>query len=147
MRRPTILLVATLLVASALTAGAQDRMPPLPTEQLTEQQKQALAEFVAARGQPTGPAGLPIVSLDPIHALGDPLRPLQLVAANLPAIRFEIRLLLPQRDHDLMTHREAVALDERAPGERCRPRGRDARQGRRGRPACLRQLTGQVGTP
>ena len=30
-------------------------MPPLPTEQLTEQQKQALAEFVAARGQPTGP--------------------------------------------------------------------------------------------
>jgi len=55
MRRPTILLVATLLVAAALTAGAQDRMPPLPTEQLTEQQKQALAEFVAARGQPTGP--------------------------------------------------------------------------------------------
>jgi 4-carboxymuconolactone decarboxylase len=30
-------------------------MPPLPTEQLTEQQAQALAEFVAARGQPTGP--------------------------------------------------------------------------------------------
>ena len=54
MRRPTINLVATLLVATG-TAGAQDRMPPLPTEQLTEQQAQALAEFVAARGQPTGP--------------------------------------------------------------------------------------------
>jgi 4-carboxymuconolactone decarboxylase len=54
MRRPTIILVATLLVATG-TAGAQDRMPPLPTEQLTEQQAQALAEFVAARGQPTGP--------------------------------------------------------------------------------------------
>ena len=55
MRRPTIILVATLLVATGITAGAQDRMPPLPTEQLTEQQAQALAEFVAARGQPTGP--------------------------------------------------------------------------------------------
>ena len=30
-------------------------MPPLPKEQLTDEQTQALAEFVAARGQPTGP--------------------------------------------------------------------------------------------
>jgi 4-carboxymuconolactone decarboxylase len=30
-------------------------MPPLPKEQLTDEQAQALAEFVAARGQPTGP--------------------------------------------------------------------------------------------
>jgi 4-carboxymuconolactone decarboxylase len=30
-------------------------MPPLPKEQLSEEQAQALAEFVAARGQPTGP--------------------------------------------------------------------------------------------
>src|SRR5690349_19199954 len=55
MRRPTIIAVATLLVAAGLTAGAQDRMPPLPKEQLTDEQTQALAEFVAARGQPTGP--------------------------------------------------------------------------------------------
>jgi 4-carboxymuconolactone decarboxylase len=34
---------------------AQERMGPIPTDQLTEQQKKALAEFVAARGQPTGP--------------------------------------------------------------------------------------------
>jgi len=48
-------LVATVLAATALPAGAQDRLPPLPTDELTEQQAQALANFVAARGQPTGP--------------------------------------------------------------------------------------------
>jgi 4-carboxymuconolactone decarboxylase len=47
--------VATVLAAAALQAGAQDRMPPLATDALTEQQTQALANFVAARGQPTGP--------------------------------------------------------------------------------------------
>jgi 4-carboxymuconolactone decarboxylase len=48
-------LVATVLVATVLRAGAQDRMPPLPADALTEQQAQALTNFVAARGQPTGP--------------------------------------------------------------------------------------------
>ena len=54
-RWPTSILSATLLIAAACAAGAQDRMPPLPTAQLTDEQAQALAEFVAARGQPTGP--------------------------------------------------------------------------------------------
>jgi 4-carboxymuconolactone decarboxylase len=49
------ILVATVLAATAPWAGAQDRMPPLPTDALTEQQAQALANFVAARGEPTGP--------------------------------------------------------------------------------------------
>jgi 4-carboxymuconolactone decarboxylase len=30
-------------------------MPPLPSEKLTDAQKKALADFVAARGEPTGP--------------------------------------------------------------------------------------------
>jgi 4-carboxymuconolactone decarboxylase len=54
-RRPTRILAAMLFAAAVFAAGAQDRMPPLPTAQLTEQQAQALAEFVAARGQPMGP--------------------------------------------------------------------------------------------
>src|SRR5688572_5096443 len=54
-RAATSVLLATVLIAAAFAAGAQDRMPPLPKEQLTEEQTQALAEFVAARGQPTGP--------------------------------------------------------------------------------------------
>ena len=48
-------LLAMLLVVAGFAARAQDRMPPLPKEQLTDVQTQALAEFVAARGQPTGP--------------------------------------------------------------------------------------------
>ena len=54
-RRSTGILVATLLASTALAAAAQDRMPPLAAGQLTEQQAQALADFVGARGQPTGP--------------------------------------------------------------------------------------------
>ena len=54
-RRPTSILVAAALFAAGFAAGAQDRMPPLSRDQLTDEQAQALAEFVAARGQPTGP--------------------------------------------------------------------------------------------
>ena len=54
-RRATSMLLATTLVAAGFAAGAQDRMPPLSTDQLSDEQTQALAEFVAARGQPTGP--------------------------------------------------------------------------------------------
>lgn len=55
LRRATSILLAAALLAAGFGAGAQDRMPPLPKEQLTDEQAQALAEFVAARGQPTGP--------------------------------------------------------------------------------------------
>lgn len=48
-------LLAVVLVAVEFGAGAQGRMPPLPKEQLNEEQAQALAEFTAARGEPTGP--------------------------------------------------------------------------------------------
>jgi len=34
---------------------AQDRLGPIPANQLTEQQGESAADFVAARGQPTGP--------------------------------------------------------------------------------------------
>jgi len=48
-------LVAIVLASVPFGGNAQDRMPPIPMPQLTEQQTQALADFVAARGQPTGP--------------------------------------------------------------------------------------------
>jgi len=51
----TSLLAMIVLGGVVLDGAAQDRMPPLPSADLTEQQAQALAEFVAARGQPTGP--------------------------------------------------------------------------------------------
>jgi 4-carboxymuconolactone decarboxylase len=54
-RRETSILVAAVLSAAAFAVGAQDRLPPLPADQLSEEQAQALAEFTAARGAPTGP--------------------------------------------------------------------------------------------
>ena len=54
-RRPASILAATLLAGVGLVAGAQERMPPLPPGALTEQQAQALADFVAAGGELGGP--------------------------------------------------------------------------------------------
>lgn len=54
-RKRRMILVAAVLAATALRVGAQDRMPPLAADALTEQQAQALANFMAARGEPTGP--------------------------------------------------------------------------------------------
>ena len=53
--RPMTVLLAISLAAAAVAVGAQDRLPPLAADQLTEHQTQALADFVAARGEPTGP--------------------------------------------------------------------------------------------
>ncbi len=53
--RLAMVVVATLVIGFGPIATAQDRMGPIPQDQLTEQQAKALAEFVAARGQPTGP--------------------------------------------------------------------------------------------
>lgn len=54
-RRTTSVLVAIVLAGAAFVTEAQDRMPPLPAGELTEPQRQALEDFVAARGEPTGP--------------------------------------------------------------------------------------------
>ena len=47
--------ILVMILAACMNANAQSRMPPIPAEKMTEEQKKALAEFVAARGQPTGP--------------------------------------------------------------------------------------------
>jgi 4-carboxymuconolactone decarboxylase len=54
---PAIALLAILVIGSGVSvaANAQVRMGPIPAEQLTDAQREALAEFVAARGEPTGP--------------------------------------------------------------------------------------------
>ena len=56
-KRRTIVLttILAMILALVMNANAQDRMPPIPADKLTEEQKNALAEFVAARGAPTGP--------------------------------------------------------------------------------------------
>src|SRR5690349_19376406 len=42
-------LVVALLAVSAVPASAQDRMPPIPADRLTEAQRRAIEEFKAAR--------------------------------------------------------------------------------------------------
>lgn len=47
--------VLGLLLSFCSIAQAQDRMPPIPPEKMSEAQKKALAEYTAARGPLTGP--------------------------------------------------------------------------------------------
>lgn len=51
----TAVLTMVLFAAAPAAAIAQNRMPPIPADKMTTAQKKALAEFVAARGEPTGP--------------------------------------------------------------------------------------------
>ena len=58
-------------------ASARERMGPIPKDQLTAEQAKALAEFTAARGQPTGPWNVLLRSpevMSRARALSDYLR-------------------------------------------------------------------------
>jgi 4-carboxymuconolactone decarboxylase len=62
----------------SMTATAQDRLPPIPPEKLTEAQKKAVAEFAAARKvDPSGPF-IPMLRspevMNRARAMGDYLR-------------------------------------------------------------------------
>lgn len=53
--RAISIMVAAALAVAGWRAVGQERMPPLAADDLTEQQAQALTDFVATRGQPSGP--------------------------------------------------------------------------------------------
>jgi 4-carboxymuconolactone decarboxylase len=48
-------LALVLSLSFCISADAQDRMPPIPADKMTEAQKTAVAEFTAARGTLSGP--------------------------------------------------------------------------------------------
>lgn len=50
-----VALVAMLFSLFSMSAQAQSRMPPIPDDEMTAPQKEAVAEFRAERGEPTGP--------------------------------------------------------------------------------------------
>ena len=50
-----VALVVFLSSLLSMSAQAQDRMPPIPDQEMTEAQKEAVEEFRAARGDPGGP--------------------------------------------------------------------------------------------
>lgn len=70
------LVIATLGMASA--APAQDRMPPIPADRLTDAQKQAIAEFKAARKAELSGPFVPLLRSPEVmsraRAMGDYLR-------------------------------------------------------------------------
>src|SRR5712691_8706805 len=75
------LIVAIVLVVVAggsARAGAQDRMPPIPADKLTDAQKKAIAEFKAARSADISGPFVPLLRSPEVmsraRAMGDYLR-------------------------------------------------------------------------
>jgi len=132
-RRPMSILVATALAAAAFGAGAQDRMPPLSADDLTEQQAQVLADFVAARGEPAAAPWAALLRSPELmthtHALGDYLD----FQSALPGYLRELVILLTAREWAqsyVWSVHHSRAIDEgfsaemaRAIGEGRRPEG------------------------
>lgn len=67
-----------MVLACGLAVDAQDRMPPIPAEQLTEAQRKAAEEFRAARGTALGGPFVPLLRSPEVmtraRAMGDYLR-------------------------------------------------------------------------
>src|SRR5436853_2128414 len=73
-----LLVVLAVLAAPCGGAAAQDRMPPIPADKMTEAQKKAIAEFVAARGTDISGPFVPLLRSPEVmsraRALSDYLR-------------------------------------------------------------------------
>ena len=95
--RSLILLVVLAAVFGAGPAGAQDRMPPIPADKLTEAQKKAIEEFKAARSADiSGPFVAMLRSpevMSRARAMGDYLR----FRSSLPPRLSELVILLTAR--------------------------------------------------
>jgi len=92
----TIVLVAAVFVA-AVSADGQDRMPPIPADRLTDAQKQAIAEFKAARSVDISGPFVPLLRSPEVmsraRAMGDYLR----YKSSLPPRLSEFVILLTAR--------------------------------------------------
>jgi len=61
--------IILLIALFSINAHAQDRMPPIPDDEMTEAQKEAAAEFRAERGEPGGPWAVILRSPELINRL------------------------------------------------------------------------------
>jgi 4-carboxymuconolactone decarboxylase len=91
------LLIALLMVAGPARAGAQDRMPPIPADTLTEAQRKAIDEFKAARSADISGPFIPLLRSPEVmtraRAMGDYLR----FRSSLPPRLSEFVILLTAR--------------------------------------------------
>ena len=87
-------IVAATLAAAAGSASAQDRMPPIPADRLTDAQKKAMQEFSAARKTDVSGPFWPLLRspevMNRARAMGDYLR----FKAGLPPRLSEFAILL-----------------------------------------------------
>ena len=92
-------IIATMLLLTAWTslATAQDRMPPIPSDKMTDAQKKAVAEFEAARKRPLSGPFVPLLRSPEVmsraRAMGDYLR----FASVLPPRLSEFVILITAR--------------------------------------------------
>jgi 4-carboxymuconolactone decarboxylase len=67
-----------MICAGQINTNAQDRMPPIPSEKMTAEQRKAVAEFAAARGSQPGGPFVPLLRSPEVmtraRAMGDYLR-------------------------------------------------------------------------
>ena len=95
MSKCLFMLVVSLLFSAV--AQAQDRMPPIPPEKMSEAQKKAAAEYTAARGPITGPWNVLLRSPEMINrarALSDYVR----FNGSLPPRLSEFVILITARE-------------------------------------------------
>jgi 4-carboxymuconolactone decarboxylase len=89
--------VIAVIVATAVPGAAQDRMPAIPADQLTAAQKNAIAEFKAARGVDISGPFVPLLRSPEVmsraRAMGDYLR----FKSSLPPRLSEFVILLTAR--------------------------------------------------
>ena len=91
------LLACVLSLVFCMNAQAQDRMPPIPAEKMSEAQKKAVAEYTAARGALTGPWVAILRSPDMLNrarALSDYVR----FNSSLPPRLSEFVILITARE-------------------------------------------------
>ena len=91
-----VALVVILLSLFTMSAQAQNRMPPIPDEEMTEEQKEAVGEFRAARGEPGGPWAVIVRSpelLNRLRGVSDYLR----FNSSLPPRLSEFVILITAR--------------------------------------------------
>ena len=92
-----VAMVVMLVSLFSMGAQAQNRMPPIPDEEMTEAQKEAVAEFRAARGEPGGPWAVILRSpelLNRLRGVSDYLR----FNSSLPPRLSELVILITARE-------------------------------------------------
>jgi 4-carboxymuconolactone decarboxylase len=92
-----MLLLAAMVAAMGASSSAQDRMPPIPADRLTDAQKKAIEEFKAARSADISGPFVPLLRSPEVmsraRAMGDYLR----FRSSLPPRLSEFVILLTAR--------------------------------------------------